>query len=223
MAGHQCVEGLPLLLPAQVAVHGEVATAHTRQLPNTDSPELLLKLLKVSKPAGGHGVAPVHKGVDEDARELLLRRQLQQRVQMPLMRMHAAVRDQPDQMQRAAFCLRRVHSGQQRGIGEEAAVRNRPVDAGDVHAHNAPGAEVQVTHFAVAHLPVGQARRNGRSRAAAYWETRAAGRHTRVCGQGRWRCRASQAGIPSHPGWSEQLVLAFGFKDTNKRSRYLNA
>ena len=43
------------------------------------------------------------------------------------------------------------------GFFLKLAGRDRRVNARDVHLHNAPGADVQVAHFAVAHLPVGQA------------------------------------------------------------------
>ena len=42
------------------------------------------------------------------------------------------------------------------GILAELARRNQRVDARNVHLHNAPRANVQVAHFAVAHLPVRQ-------------------------------------------------------------------
>ena len=40
---------------------------------------------------------------------------------------------------------------------EELAAGDGLVDARDVHLHDAAGAHIQVAHFAVAHLPVGQA------------------------------------------------------------------
>ena len=40
---------------------------------------------------------------------------------------------------------------------EELAARDQRVDARDVHLHHAPRADVQVAHFAVAHLPIRQA------------------------------------------------------------------
>ena len=60
-------------------------------------------------------------------------------------------------MDRAAICLRMRYRRQQRRVLVERARLNRHVDAHDVHQHNAAGAEVQVTDFAVAHLPVRQA------------------------------------------------------------------
>ncbi len=40
---------------------------------------------------------------------------------------------------------------------KEFAVLDHQLDAGNVHVNDAPGADVQMTDFAVAHLPVGQA------------------------------------------------------------------
>ncbi len=40
---------------------------------------------------------------------------------------------------------------------EELAVLDHQVDAGDVHVHDAPGADVEMANLAVAHLPFGQA------------------------------------------------------------------
>ena len=45
----------------------------------------------------------------------------------------------------------------ERGVGEEGAIQNALVDAGDIHLDDAAGADVQMAHFAVTHLPGGQA------------------------------------------------------------------
>ena len=39
---------------------------------------------------------------------------------------------------------------------EQLAVLDHQIDAGDIHVNDAPGADVQVPDFAVAHLPVRQ-------------------------------------------------------------------
>ena len=44
-------------------------------------------------------------------------------------------------------------------MGEEFAVLDHQVDAGDVHVNDAAGADVEMPNFAVAHLPFGQADR----------------------------------------------------------------
>ena len=93
----------------------------------------------------------------EDALQLVFARGAQQRVQMLLVRVHAAVGDQAEEMQLPAAFARALHGLHDRRVLLELAGRNQRVDARDVHLHDAPGADVQVAHFAVAHLPVGQA------------------------------------------------------------------
>ena len=50
-----------------------------------------------------------------------------------------------------------LHGIEQNGMREEFAVLDHQFDARDVHVHDAPGADVEMADFAVAHLPVGQA------------------------------------------------------------------
>ncbi len=71
--------------------------------------------------------------------------------------MDAAVGEQADDVEGAASFLRGGDGGEQRGVGEEAAVDDGGVDAGHVHADDAAGAEVEVADLGVAHLAVGQA------------------------------------------------------------------
>ncbi len=61
-----------------------------------------------------------------------------------------------------------MHGGEQHGVRVELAVRDHVVDASDVHVDHAAGADVEMAHFAVAHLAIGQA------------DVRARGVHQRV-------------------------------------------
>ena len=76
-------------------------------------------------------------------------------------RVHAAGRHQPDQVQAAARVARRRARAAQRLVLEEAAVRDRLVDAGEVLLHDRAGAEVQVADLGVAHLALAAGRRRG--------------------------------------------------------------
>ena len=148
------VESLFLPFPAAVAIHGVVAAGNAGQLAAVLA-HLLLQRGDIAGAAGGQRVTSVHKGVDEDLRDALLLGSFEQRVQVLLMRVDAAVGNQPEEMQlRHARLLQGFDDGR---VREEFAVGDQAVDAGDVHLHNAPGADVQVTHFAVAHLAIGQA------------------------------------------------------------------
>ena len=93
----------------------------------------------------------------EHALDTRFLRGAQQRIEMFLVGVHAAVGDQAEEMQLPACFTRPLHGLHYRWILSEFARRNQRVDARDVHLHNAPGTDVQVAHFAVAHLPVGQA------------------------------------------------------------------
>ena len=151
------VVGLGDALPAAVAVHGVVAAADGGDLAAVVFAHLLLQLFEISGAVGGQGVAAVHEGVDEDAIDAVLLRHFQQRVQMRLLRVHAAVGEQAEQMQPALAGARVLHGIEQHGMREKFAVLDHQVDAGDVHVHDAAGADVEVADFAVAHLPFGQA------------------------------------------------------------------
>ena len=72
--------------------------------------------------------------------------------------MHAAGRDEPDQVQRSAALARRRARRPQRLVLEEAAVLDRLVDADEVLLHDRAGAEVQVADLGVAHLALRAAR-----------------------------------------------------------------
>jgi len=82
-------------LPAPVAVHRIVAAIHRRNLAAAILAHLLQQLIEISRAVGGQGVAPVHEGMHEDALQAILFRHLEQRIEMLLLRVHAAVRHQP--------------------------------------------------------------------------------------------------------------------------------
>ena len=151
------VEGLALLLPAEVAVHGEVAAVDAGECADADLAELLLELLNEAEAAGGQGVASVHEGVDEDVRELLLAGHAQECVEVADVGVDAAIGEQTDEMQAVTLLRGELEGTDEGGIGEEAAVGDGGVDAGHVHADDAAGAEVEVADLGVAHLAVWEA------------------------------------------------------------------
>ena len=73
---------------------------------------------------------------------------------MLLMRVNAAVGQQSKQVQlRLPRLVHRLKNG---GMREKFSTRNQRIDARNVHPHHAPGADVQMPHFAVAHLSIRQ-------------------------------------------------------------------
>ena len=113
-------------------------------------------MFEITSAVGGQRVAAIHEGMHEDAVHAVLLRHLQQRVEMSLLRMHAAVGDQPEQMQPALAHARMLHRSEQHGMREEFAVLDHQVNAGYVHVNDAARTDIKMSNFAVAHLPLGQ-------------------------------------------------------------------
>src|SRR5437870_12253178 len=76
---------------------------------------------------------------------------------MILMRVHTAIREQAEKMQPSAAGTRMLHGSQQHRIAEKLAILDHHIDLSDVHVNDAASADVEMAHFAVAHLSVGQA------------------------------------------------------------------
>ena len=111
---------------------------------------------------------------------------------MRLLGVHAAVGDAGRTDAAAAAGAGILHGVEQHGMGEEFAVLDHQVDAGDVHVHDAAGADVEMADFAVAHLPFGQS------------DERAAGVNQRV------GILAQQAVVGGLAGERDGVGLGFG-------------
>ena len=90
----------------------------------------------------------------EDAPDALAPRHLHQRFEMCVLAVHAAIGDEPQEVQRA--CPRRMHRADQHLVVEELARLDRAVDPDEVLVDDASSPEVRVPHLAVPHLPVGE-------------------------------------------------------------------
>ena len=77
-----------------------------------DRPDLGINLNGFSGAVGGQSVATVHESVDEDAINAILFRHAEQGVEMRLVGMHTAVREQAEQMQTTAPYARVFHSAE---------------------------------------------------------------------------------------------------------------
>jgi hypothetical protein len=92
----------------------------------------------------------------KDALQAGLLGRAQNRIQVFLMRVNAAIGDQTDQMQGATRLAGVLEAGLDLFVVLERVVGHHAVNARNVHLHNAARANVQVAHFAVAHLPARQ-------------------------------------------------------------------
>ena len=71
----------------------------------------------------------------------------------------AAVGDQAEQVQSALAHASVRHGRKQHGMREELAVLDHQVNARDVHVNDAPRANIEMSNFAIAHLPLVDAQR----------------------------------------------------------------
>src|SRR6266853_6997108 len=105
---------------------------------------------------GWQRVASVHEGVNEDPLDFILLGHLEQRMKMSLIRVHAAIRDQAEQMELTSTGSRVLHAIEQHRMFEELTILDHQLDAGRIHVDHAPGSNVQMSYFTVAHLIVRQ-------------------------------------------------------------------
>ena len=157
LATHRRVVPALRALPPVVAVHTIVATAHTGQLGLARNRGE--RLAQEPQRALRWGIASVEQGVQHHPRHLLPHRHLHQRIQVRLERMHPTVAQQAQEVQGAVIEAHMRARLKQRGVLEKAAGLDGAADAHEVLHHHAPRAQVEVPHFAVAHLAFGQPHR----------------------------------------------------------------
>src|SRR5436853_3055022 len=87
-----------------------------------------------------------------DVRNSTLFREIDQRIEVLVRCMYAAVTDQPHQVERPAVAFDFVAGFNERRSVEEARILDRRIDANKVLHDHATGAEIQMTYFAVSHL-----------------------------------------------------------------------
>ena len=149
---NQRLVGLGDALPAPVAVHRVIAPADRGDGEAPGAGDGRLEVRQVAAAARRRGVAAVEKGVHRDL-DAAPGQGAAERRDMVLVAVHAAGRNQPHQVARAAAVLEPRDQLIEHGVGGERAVGDRPADARQVLGHDAPGAEVHVADLGVAHLP----------------------------------------------------------------------
>ena len=142
-------------LPAVVAVHGVVAADDGGDLADAVFAHLLFERAKEINTAIRRSVAAVHEAVDENALDLIFAGHAQQRVEMFDVRVDAAIADEAEQVQLARAAT--FHGFEKQRLAREFAGGDELINARDVHVHDASGADIQVAHFAIAHLSFRQA------------------------------------------------------------------
>ena len=151
------IVGLAHALPALVAVHRVVAAADRGDAAAPQLVALALQREQRGFRALGRRVAPVEEGVHAHVAHASAHGHLQQRLDLRLVTVHAARREQAQDMQRLSGRARGFQRFDEHLVSRELAGLDRVLDAGVVLVDDAPGADVHVTHFRVAHLVLGQA------------------------------------------------------------------
>ena len=144
-------------LPALVAIHGVVAPRDRRDLADADLTAFLFELGEIACRARRRHVAPVEEGMHIDFRESILLRHFEKPVEVLFVAVHAARRNEAEEVKCAARLLRAVDGVEQSLVLEERALGDRLRDARELLVDDAPCADVRMPDLGVAHLPVRQA------------------------------------------------------------------
>ena len=147
------VDRLLRAVPALVAVHGEVAADDGADASRAGLRARRLDPRQRLRARRRRRVAPVGERVDDEVGDVALRREPDQRLEVLLGGVHAAARDEPDQV----HALGGAQRGDQRLVLAQRPVLDGLVDPREVLRDDRARAEVEVAHLGVAHLARRQA------------------------------------------------------------------
>ena len=157
LAVHHRGVGLLHALPAVIAVHRVVAARDRGNSANADLVHFGLQFLDKALAGIGRHIAAVHDGMHINLLQARAPGHFQQRIQVRIVAVHAAIGNKANQVQRSAVFFDALHRARKRGVFKEAAVLNILGNARQLLINDAPCADVGMAHLAVAHLAVRQA------------------------------------------------------------------
>jgi hypothetical protein len=209
---HHVVGGLDAF-PPRVAVHREVAAADRRDA--APGGQRGLEAGEVVGRGLRRGVASVGPGMHQDL-DPRGGGGAGERDRVVLVAVHAARREQPHQVQPPARGLQLAEQRRQGRHAGNRAVLTRRVDPDQILHHHPPGADVEVPHLRIAHLPLGQPHVTARG---AQESPRALGQSASKQGVRAWRTALSASfsrqpqpsritSITGRGGWSGMVVSA---------------
>ena len=150
-AMHQVLVRLGHSLPSLVAVHGEVPAGDAGDTCSRAF-DPVQEQLRVAQSTTRVGIAPIGESMDEEFAHTSAMRHLAERFGVYAHGMHTAVGEQPHQVQATARFAGLREGLLQHRVAFQAAVGDRVVHAHQVLVHHTARADVEVPHFAVAHL-----------------------------------------------------------------------
>ena len=143
--------------PTVVAVHSVVTSADGCNAASADFLALCFEFFEERLCALGRYITAIEEGMYIDFLDVVLLRHFEQRIEMVLMAVYAARRNEAHKVQGTALFLHAVYDFQQGFVLEEVAVLDVAGDAGQLLIDDAAGTDVGVTNFGVAHLTIRQA------------------------------------------------------------------
>ena len=141
-------------LPTLIAVHRVVASDDGGEFGPRLAPQALRIATDEAQTRAGRRIPPVRESVREDSLDPDFSPQSRQRHPVVLKTVHAAVRNQTEDVQGAASRPGFLDVLDERREFEEIVALDRAVDANDDLIHHPARAEIEMPHFGIAHLPV---------------------------------------------------------------------
>jgi hypothetical protein len=115
-------------VPSLVAIHRVVPADDRGHSSGRGTRQRVMKLCEVADPSRRGRIAPVGNGVDEDAGDTSPRGHVDERMEMTLVTVHAAVGQEADEVQRVAIPGAAVQAGGEDLVVEQLAVLDALVD-----------------------------------------------------------------------------------------------
>ena len=147
-------------VPTLVAVHRIIAArdaCHAHGVLEAVLGDEILQLLHIALAARRRDVATVHERVHAHIADAALHGMLDERIQVLVAGMHAAIGEQAHEVQRGTRRLSSLDSVVDHDVIADGAGAASHVDTRELLMHHAAGADVEMPHLGVAHLPLRQA------------------------------------------------------------------
>ena len=144
-------------VPAVVAVHRVIAARNNADLADAQLIHLILESLHILNAGLGRRIAPVKEAVYEYIFDSFALCHLQKGINVGIVAVHAAVRQQSVHMQGAVVLFDIFHRPEENFVPEEISVLDLLADPGQVLINDSSRAHIQVSDLGVAHLSLRQA------------------------------------------------------------------
>ncbi len=159
--GHAAAKGHSVIsllysVPTLVAIHRIVAAHNGGNLAEIQLTHPLLQLNDVVLAAGGGNIPAVHEAMNVHILQALILSKFDQSHQVIHVAVYAAVGHQAHQVELATAFLGAGHRIQESLIGKKISIVDSLADTSEFLIHDAARTDVEMAHFGVTHLALGQ-------------------------------------------------------------------